>query len=143
MDRYAVISDDERLVYEFLSEGPNGIIKKVVFYQEIDDSFFNIGFGDWDEINQTINDKIRSNNNDRDKVLRTVAYTAIDFIKHHPNATIFATGSTPARTRLYQIGIFANLPEISKLFEVEGFIEDEWQPIQKRRNYRAFMLKTK
>jgi hypothetical protein len=45
LDRYAVISDNERLVYEFLSEGPNGTIKKVVFYHEIDDNFFNIGFG--------------------------------------------------------------------------------------------------
>lgn len=73
LDKYPVVSDNNHRTYEFLSEGPNGTIKKVVLYQEIDDNVFNLAFGDWDETNQKINDKARSNNNDRNKVLATVA----------------------------------------------------------------------
>ena len=48
MDKYAVVSDNDHEVYEFLSEGPNGTIKKVVYYQKIDGYTYNIAFGDWD-----------------------------------------------------------------------------------------------
>ena len=112
LEKYPVVSDNDHRAYEFLSEGPNGTIKKVVFYQEIDENIFNLAFGDWDEINQKIDDGARSNNNDRDKVIATVASTIIDFMKYHPDATVVAKGSTSARTRLYQIGIFSHLQEI-------------------------------
>ena len=82
--KYSVVSDNNHETYEFLSEGPNGTIKKVVLYQEIEDDIFNLAFGDWDEDNQRIDDRARTNNNDLDKVLATVASTVIDFIKHHP-----------------------------------------------------------
>ena len=131
LDKYPIISDNEHLAYEFLSEGANGTVKKVVFVQEIGDNFFNPAFGDWDQTKQKIDDKARSNNNDRDKVLATVASTVIDFINYYPQATIFARGSTPGRTRLYQIGLFANWSEISQLFNVEGFANGEWHPVPK------------
>lgn len=143
LDKYPIISDNEHLAYEFLSDGPNGTIKKVVFYQEIDVNVFNLAFGDWDETKQKIDDKARSNNDDRDKVLATVASTVIDFIKYYPEATVFAKGSTPGRTRLYQIGLFANWSEISQLFNVEGFINGDWHPVQKPMNYQAFLVKAK
>ena len=143
LDKYPIISTNEHLAYEFLSEGPNGTIKKVVFFQEIGDNLFNLAFGDWDEAEQRIDDKARSNNNDRDKVIATVASTVIDFIKHYPYAQLFAKGSTPARTRLYQIGILANWHEISQLLILEGFIDGDWYPIEKHRNYQAFLVKVK
>lgn len=65
LDKYPVFSNDKRTFYKFLSEGPKGTIKKVVYYQAIGENLFNLAFGDWDEQNQMINDKIRSNNNDR------------------------------------------------------------------------------
>src|SRR5690349_279160 len=120
LNKYPILSTNEHLTYEFLSEGPNGTIKKVVYFQEIDKDIFNLAFGDWNEAEQGIDDKARSNNNDRDKVIATVASAVIDFIKYYPDASIFAKGSTPGRTRLYQIGIFANLHEISQLFIIEG-----------------------
>jgi hypothetical protein len=143
LDKYPIISTNEHLAYEFLSEGPNGTIKKAVFFEEIGDNLFNLAFGDWDEAEQRIDDKVRSNNNDRDKVIATVASTVIDFIKYYPDAMIFAKGSTPARTRLYQIGIFANLHVISQLFILEGFLNGDWHPIEKQRNYQAFLVKVK
>jgi hypothetical protein len=143
LDRYSVLSDSRHEVYEFLSEGPNGTIKKVVYYQEIEINVFNLAFGDWDETEQRINDEARTNNNDRDKVLATIASTGIDFIKYHPKAVLFAKGSTPARTRLYQIGIADNLEDIDQLFEIEGFCKGNWEPFEPGKNYQAFILRAR
>ena len=142
-DRYIPLSDAVRETYEFLSSGPKGTIKKVVQYIAISQGVYNLGFGDWDEEAQSIRDDVRTNNEDRDKVLATVAFTVFDFMEHHPDAIILAEGSTPARTRLYQMGISDNLTEIGQLFDVEGYYNGGWEPFKKGRNYQAFSLKAK
>src|SRR5690349_16600452 len=97
LDKYTSLTDERHEVYEFLSSGPKGTIKKVVAYQRLQDNIFNIAFGDWNEDTQTISDTIRSNNDDLQKVLATVASTVVDFVKHHPECIIYASGSTKAR----------------------------------------------
>jgi hypothetical protein len=143
LERYAVVSGKNHEVYEFLSEGSNGTIRKVVFYEEVGLNLFNLAFGDWDEIDQRFNDQVRSNNNDRGKVLATVAFTVIDFIKYHPKVVVIAKGSTPARTRLYQMGISAYWYEIGHLFDIKDFNKGDWYPFERGENYQAFALKAK
>jgi hypothetical protein len=142
-ERYPVTTDREHIVYEFLSEGPMGTIKKFVHYQNIGGNFFNLSFGDWNQEQLKIDDMARSNNRDRNKVLRTVALTAIEFIKYYPDAVILFKGSTPARTRLYQIAIMANLATIAQLFIVEGYLNGYWKAFGAGKNYEAFKLKGK
>jgi hypothetical protein len=142
---YPFVKGPENYYYEFFSEGPNGTIKKVVEYfrWEIDTDVFNLAFGDWDEDNGRIDDLSMSNNAERDKVLATVAATVIDFMEDYPGAIILAKGSTPSRTRLYQMGIAKVLNEINQSFEIKGFINNSWRLFQKGINYSAFLLKTK
>ncbi len=142
-DRYEAITDDEHEIFEFLSAGPKGTVRKVVRYKLISNTVYNLGFGDWDENAQILRDDIRTNNEDRDKVLATVAFTIIDFMEFHPNAVVFAQGSTPARTRLYQMGMHANWYEISLLMDVQGFGKNGWEPFRENENYKAFMVKAK
>ena len=52
LEKYTVVSDNDHISYEFLSQGPNGTIKKIVHFQEIEDHLFNLSFGDWDEDKQ-------------------------------------------------------------------------------------------
>jgi len=143
LDTYSAISTNAHRTYEFLSEGPNGYIKKVVYFKTIGDNLYNLAFGDWSEFEQEINDKVRSNNHDRDKVMATVAAAVMEFINHYPKSTIIAKGSTPSRTRLYQMGIYANWSEINQLFVIEGFINNEWHPFEFNKNYHAFMARKK
>jgi hypothetical protein len=143
LDRYPISSSNNRTAYEFLSKGPKGTIRKLVLFEKISTNLFNLSFGDWDEENQIIEDKTRSNNNDRDKVLATVASAVIDFMAHHPNAILFAEGITPIKTRLYQMGINQNLQEISQLFDIEGYHEENWEPFRSGKNYEAFNLKAR
>ncbi|HEY8970362.1 MAG TPA: hypothetical protein VIM64_14760, partial [Puia sp.] len=103
--KYPVKVDQAHARYDFISEGPRGNIAKAVFYGHIKEGIFNLAFGDWNPELDKIDDSIRSNNGDRDKILATVAATAIDFTNKFPNAVIYTEGSTPARTRLYQIAI--------------------------------------
>src|SRR5687767_2843738 len=139
LEIYTVVVDNEHRKYDFVSEGPKGKIKKVIFYVELGNNRYNLAFGDWNFIEQKIDDKARSNNNDRDKVLATVALTIIDFFQHHPEAEVYAKGSTPVRTRLYQIGIFKYWHQISQLISIKGFINENWEPIEKHKNYHAFL----
>lgn len=138
---YNIFSNAEHTNFEFFSIGPRGTIKKIVNYVEISQDVYNLGFGDWDEVEQKVKDDIRSNNGDREKVLATVALTVIKFIKHYPEAIIFVKGQTLAKTRLYQIGIKENWDEITKVFEVKGFTNGSWEPVKKNKNYQAFILR--
>lgn len=123
-----------------MSIGSRGHIQKVVKFKRVRDHIFNLVFGDWDEMNERIDDKVITNNGDREKVLATVADIVIQFIDLYPSAFIFAQGSTASRTRLYQIGINANLPLISQYLYIEGFLDGQWQPFIKGKNYNAFLV---
>jgi len=141
--RYPVTASDDRRVYEFYSEGPQGRIRKIIAYTQIGPSLFNLGFGDWNEETQAPDDSNRSNNGDRDRVLATVAYTAIDFFSEFPDVQVFIEGSTYSRTRLYQMGISSNYLEINEKFEIKGFIEENWELFRSGRNYEGFLIRQK
>lgn len=140
LTRYIPLTDHKHEKYEFLSSGNKGTIRKVVLYQHLEDDIFNLAFGDWDEESQTISDTARSNNNDQEMVLATVAATVVESLEFHPGAIVLAQGSTEARTRLYQTGINKYLAEISVQFDIQGFIDGTWQLIQPGKNYQAFAL---
>jgi hypothetical protein len=84
------------------------------------ESYYNLGFGDYNEETQEIDDEVVTNNGDGLKVLATVVSTLYAFTGKYPDAKVFATGSTEARTRLYRMGISNNLEEIKQDFYVYG-----------------------
>ena len=100
--KYLYKSEELLMIYEFVSEGPKGRIKKMVQYTDTGtENVYNLAFGDYDEKTKNIDDISITNNGDSTKVLATVASTVYAFTEKHPNAWIFATGSTVVRTRLY------------------------------------------
>jgi hypothetical protein len=141
--RYPVEITDDLFTYEFYSEGPAGKIKKVISYEGVAENLYNLAFGDWNEGLQRVDDSTRSNNGDRNKVLMTVAFTALDFTDQFPNAHIFIVGSTSGRTRLYQISIGNNLAEISRHFDIWGRRQQKWEPFSRGKNYESFLARRK
>jgi hypothetical protein len=141
--KYPIKADAGHYTFEFFSEGPRGSVKKTVIYSQIEDDLFNLAFGDWNEELNKLDDSIRTNNGDRDKVLATVASTALDFTDKLSHIEIFAEGSSPARTRLYQMGIGNNLEEIREYFVIQGYRDNAWEAFQRGRNYEAFLIKRK
>ena len=143
-EHYEVNISPDLLTFEFVSNGPNGDVIKIVNYTEINiKGFYNLGFGDKDSITGYISDITVTNNNDSEKVLPTVASTLYVFTNNYPDAIIIATGSTETRTRLYRIGISNNLPAIQKDFIILGLINEAWEPFRKNVNYMAFLVQRK
>ena len=60
-----------------------------------------------------------------------------------PDAMVFATGSTKARTRLYRIGISNNLSQIEEDFDLYGLVGDSWYAFQKQTEFDAFLVAKK
>ncbi len=143
--KYLYKSDEEFITYEFVSEGKKGRIKKRVEYTETNiENLYNLGFGDYDETTNSINDLSVTNNGDSFKVLATVASTIYAFIEKHPKASILATGSTNVRTRLYRMGITNNLAEIKADFIIFGFnVKGEWEEFEIGEDYEAFLITKK
>jgi len=143
LDHYDINANSSFLDFEFNSEGPNGIIKKVVRFSPKNSNgvtYFNLGLGDLDLSTGTINDQSISNNKDRDKILATVASIVLVFTEQYPDAIVYAKGSTPVRTRLYQMGICSNWKEINHVLYVYGFVNRKWEPFEKGINYSAFLV---
>ena len=143
--KYNYRSESSLQFYEFISEGPKGLIKKMVIYTETTtENVYNLGFGDYDESTNGINDLSVTNNGDSLKVLATVASTVYAFTERHPNSWILATGSTSVRTRLYSVGITNNLTEIEADFIVFGYTKnEEWEKFVVGEDYEAFLLTKK
>ena len=143
-DVYPIEISADCLIYEFRSIGPKGVIPKIVRYSEGEiTGLYNLGFGDIDLLSGFEDDLAVTNNGDSRKILRTVASTLYTFTKQYPNANVVASGSTEARTRLYQMGISANLQAIKRDFTVYGYYMNDWRPFEVGIAYEAFLVKRK
>ena len=144
LPRYEYLTEKQAELFKFTSTGPNGDIKKLVVYSPmLEEDIYNLAFGDYDELTDSIDDKVVTNNNDSQKVLATVASTLYVFTSKHPNIWIYATGSNPVRTRLYRMGITTNLEEIMPDFNIYGLQNDAWYEFEKGQEYEAFLVKRK
>jgi hypothetical protein len=126
LPRYPLASSDKLLPFEFISEGKNGLIHKLVRYQPTNlKDIYNLAFGDKDHSTGEIDDTVISNNGDSEKVLTTVVAAPYAFTDKYPDIWIYATGSTNSRTRLYRKGITKFLSEVTADFEVLGERNDD------------------
>lgn len=144
LDRYNLKAGKELRVFEFISIGPRGDIRKIVQYSPTNyHGLYNLGFGDKNPETGDIDDQAISNNNDSEKVLATVIATLYVFTSEYPDALVYATGSTAARTRLYRIGITKFYDQVTEDFEIYGEIENGWEPFKKGKDYNGYLVKRK
>jgi len=144
LPKYPLASSDKLMTFEFISEGSNGLIHKLVRFQPTNlKDVYNLAFGDKDIETGDIDDIVISNNGDSEKVLATVVATVYAFTDKYPNAWIYATGSTKARTRLYRMGITKFLSEVKGDFEVLGQTNDDWENFKKNVEYEGFLVRKK
>ncbi|HTJ15125.1 MAG TPA: hypothetical protein VL547_23980 [Dinghuibacter sp.] len=134
--------DTTRTEFEFYSEGPRGRTLKIVVYLEVEEDYFNLSFGDVDSFGK-LNDAARSDNGDTGKILMTVGHTVFNFLEAFPGARVYIEGSTPSRTRLYQMAISRRWDEITLCFDVVGRIQGDWAPFESGRNFEAFLISKK
>lgn len=143
LEAYTLEFGDSLLTFEFVSEGPKGRLLKVIQFVEIEPGIYNLAFGDAEAVTGVLNDTVVSNNGDSEKVLATVVSAVYAFCQQYPEAVVYATGSTAARTRLYQMGLNRFLPAIVERVDLYGQQGDEWEVFQKEVPYAAFAARLK
>ena len=144
LPKYPLSSSDKLTTFEFISEGPQGLIYKLVRFQPTNlRDVYNLAFGDKDSTTGEIDDTVISNNGDSEKVLATVVATVYAFTDRYPDAWIYATGSTKSRTRLYRMGIAKFLSEVENDFEILGERNAEWEGFRRNVEYEGFLVRKK
>jgi hypothetical protein len=134
---------DDFSIFDFVSTGKNGdILKRVAFTKTEQGNVYNLALGDVDEDNE-INDYAVTDNGDRNKVIATVASIVEAYTKRFPDRWIFFRGSTVERTRLYRIAVGLHLDELSGLYEVKAYVDDELVTFVKDMKISAFLIKRK
>jgi len=142
-DKYSLETDQNNLIFEFFSEGPKGRILKIVEYQPLGGRFYNLAFGDSIESTKDFDDFVRTNNEDTEKVLSTVASTLYIFFQHHEGTIVIAEGSTKARTRLYRRYLTMFLELIETEFTLLGELDGKTERFRKGVNYKFFLISKK
>lgn len=144
LDRYELKSDELLTTFEFLSEGSKGKIKKIIQFSLVNqNNLYNLAFGDRNPQTGEIDDRIITDNGDSEKVLATVVAAVYAFCDRFPDAWIYATGSTAARTRLYRMGINKYYDIVYADFEIFGQTYSEWERYVKGKDYQAFVIQRK
>ena len=127
------------MVYSFISNGPQGPIKKMAIFKLFQGNIYNFGFGDFNPITGGISDTAVSNNKDVDVIMGTVGAIIYDFTNIYAKSLIFIEGSNASRTRLYQINLNRHWELIQPIFGVFGILNGELEPFRKGINYEAFL----
>lgn len=142
LPKYEIEAEDTLEVFEFVSEGSKGSIPKLIKFSETAlKGFYNLAFGDKNLLTGEIDDKVVSNNGDSEMVLATIVSAVYAFTDKENEAWVYATGSTPARTRLYRMGITKYLDEVRHDFDVYGLLIGEWEYFEKDIEYTAFVAR--
>src|SRR6185437_5184796 len=131
---YKLEKTKDGLRYSFYSEGSRGRIKKGVKFQwmrGIGSSAFNLAFGDYKECSDDLDDRSVSNNQDRVKVLHTVAPAVLEFFSDHPRSIVIIKAISVVRARLYQMMISSIWKSIEPGYEVCGKHGGYWIPFAK------------
>jgi hypothetical protein len=139
----AVYAADDLSIFEFVSVGKKGMIRKrVVFAKTEVKGIYNLAFGNIGAENRLEDDTI-SNNGDRDKILATVAAAVDKYTQRYPLRWIYFRGNTPGKMRLYRMAIGLNLRELSIKFEIFAHrdSEEELIPFQRNMALAGFMIK--
>ncbi len=143
-------------VYTFNSVGPKGIIELRIIISKDDQEesiYYNLAFGVWNKKLGDIDDNIELRNGDMDRILVTVAKTALLFMKTHPRSLLYIQGSDSIRTRKYQMGISKYIDSVPPNMGILGLINEtllnealpvwKWERFKTDANYHAFLLYTK
>lgn len=145
----------DEFTYRFYSVGRNGTFEMRVQFVEMGYRSYNLGFGVVDPASEWLDDLVELRNGDTQTILSTVAGIALKFLNEHSWASLYASGSTPSRTRMYQMGLNRVLSKLTD-YSVAGLItkrdfppnipgnyqgwKDEWQEFRSGVPYKAFLI---
>ena len=139
---YETEASEDCLIFRFESVSEFRSVQKIIAYSPsiYGPNTYNLGLGDLLS-NGKICDLSVSNNLDMPKIMATVVRSMLEFFRRYPDSSIYITGSTPARTRLYNIIISKELLEAKRIFEIYGLKGKEREFFTPNCRYNAFLIK--
>ncbi len=143
-ENYHLKSDPDFAVFEFVSVGTKGAVRKLIHFQSTyTPGLYNLAFGDKNLETGEIDDLAVTNNGDTDKVLATVVGALYIFLDKNPDALVYATGSTSARTRLYRMGITRFHDQLREDLSIYGRVGKDFHPFEPAAEYEGFLAQRK
>ena len=133
---------DNAFRYDFISVGKTVINKTIIYQKTSIDNLFTLSMGDLLEDGK-LDFETRSNNGDRDTILATIIQTLQQFLQQYQEASVGFSGSSPSRTRTYQILINREWIDISKKFVVKGYDSNGLEEFLSNKNYEGFVISLK
>ena len=97
-------------------------------------------------MNDTLNDIVRSDNEDRNKIIATLIQTLLTFFQTDPHRAVYFEGSDPeeVRTRLYQAVISREHDNTRESFDIYRMYEDQSvEFFERNKPYVAFIIRRK
>lgn len=129
--------------FDFVSIGERIIKKTIIFHQTHHSGIYSLTLADITE-NQELDVYNVSDNGDMRTILSTVLRTISVFLERYPKAKVVFSGSTPSRTRLYQIAINHELSNFQSRFLIEGYTQKNgFEPFTKNKSYDGFAISEK
>lgn len=129
---------DEANRYEFTSIGHKSIDKVIIFQKTDLPNFYNLVLADIVG-DGTYDDLIESNNGDMEKIMATVIQAIFAFLAFYPNANVLFSGSTPSRTRLYNIILTKEFEKLND-FTVNGLKDGKLISFVRNEKYDGFVI---
>ena len=129
----------EARTFFFISKGPRTIAKQVIYAETTLPEFFNLALADVEEDGSQNFYSVR-NNGDLERIMATVAQTLLVFFRTYPSAKVAFTGSTPARTRLYQIILAREIQAVATDFVLSGVKNNNLEDFRPNRDYDGFVI---
>jgi hypothetical protein len=144
LDHYELIVGHDLFSFEFVSEGKCKVIKGIDFQKMHLSNLYNLAFGDINLDTGELDDLVVTNNGDAEKVLATIVAAVYAFTEKHPEAWVYATGSTKARTRLYRMGLNKYFDVVKEKFIMFGERHNGGMEFyEKGKDYFAFAVHRK
>ena len=135
---YTILDEYKR--YDFISIGEHIIKKTILFYKTQHVEIYSLTLADVTEDNK-LDIYTVSDNGDMKKILATVLSAITTFLENYPNSKVVFSGSTPARTRLYQISITHELLNFESRFYIEGYTKESgFVLFTKNKTYQGFAI---
>jgi hypothetical protein len=125
--------------FSFKSEGRSGVVVKIIVFQRLSSTRWNLAFGDLSPDHE-LDDSIVTNNADVARVLGSVAQAIYFFSEKYPERSIFIQPVDEKRQRLYNIVFKRRWAEIAVTFHVLGKNKDRWEDYSPEQDYEAFEL---
>jgi len=140
---YELHVNEEGTRFQFQSIGKRGIFEKIISLTPLSANIYNLALLDYNLNTQEHSDILITDNGDMPKVLVTVMAVVKNYLNIHADKKIYFEGSTPARTRLYQISIGKVYESLKFDFNIYGLENGSWYNFEPNINFEGFLIEKK